>query len=107
MTGQEPAAMKVGVAGLGAMGGPMALNFHRRGLLHRAWNRSPGRARAVRGETGAEIAASPAALAADCDLVVTCVSRDADVIEVVRGLAEGIRQGAVVADTSTTSRECA
>jgi 3-hydroxyisobutyrate dehydrogenase len=107
MTGQEQATLKVGVAGLGAMGAPMALNFHRRGLLRGVWNRSPARAEAVQSETGVAVADSPAALAAGCDLVVTCVSRDADVIAVVRGIAEGIRPGAVVADTSTTSRECA
>ena len=93
----------VGVIGLGAMGAPMARNFHKHGLLHAVWNRSPQRAEAVATETGARIAKSPADLARDCDFIVTCVSRDQDVIDMATQLAQGIQPGAIVADTSTVS----
>ena len=95
--------MKVGVIGLGAMGAPIARNVHKHGLLHAVWNRSPDRAKAVAAETGARSAKSPSDLARDCDFIVTCVSRDQDVIDMATQLAEGIRPGAIVADTSTVS----
>lgn len=95
--------MKVGVIGLGAMGAPMARNFAKHGLLHALWNRTAARAGEIATETGANVAASPGALASECDLIVTCVSRDADVIEMATRLAAGVRPGAIVADTSTVS----
>ena len=99
--------MKTGVIGLGAMGAGMALNLHRAGLLHRVWNRTPARAGAVAKETGAAVADSVSALAADCELIITCVSRDADVLEVVGQIAAGARPGTVVVDTSTVSSDTA
>ncbi len=95
--------MKVGVIGLGAMGAPMARNFHKYGLLHAVWNRSPERAKAMTDETGVRIAKSPADLARICDFIVTCVSRDQDVIDMATQLTQGIQPGAIVADTSTVS----
>lgn len=95
--------MKVGVIGLGAMGAPMARNFHRQGLLHAIWNRTATRSAEIAEETGAKVATSPEALAGECDLIVTCVSRDVDVIEMATRLASGIHPGAIVADTSTVS----
>lgn len=93
----------VGVIGLGAMGAPMARNFHKAGLLHAVWNRTTERAQELARETGVKVAAAPGALAGECDLIVTCVSRDADVIEMAQRLAAGIRPGTIVADTSTVS----
>lgn len=99
--------MKVGVVGLGAMGAGMALNFHKHGLLHAIWNRTPARAEAVAAQTGVKPSATPEDLAAQCELIVTCVSRDADVIEIVARLAAAIRPGAIVADTSTVGGDTA
>jgi 3-hydroxyisobutyrate dehydrogenase len=99
--------MKVGVIGLGAMGAYMALNFHKSGYLHRIWNRSQDKAEAVAAKTGAGIAADPESLAADCDLVLTCVSRDNDVLEMIQQIARGIKSGSVVVDTSTVSSDTA
>ncbi len=95
--------LRVGFVGLGAMGLPMARNLHRAGLLVGTWNRSPDKAAALAAETGVPAAPSLAALAADCDLVVTCVSADADLLEVVAGLLPGLRHGAVVVDCSTVA----
>lgn len=99
--------MKTGVIGLGAMGGYMALNFYYTEFLHRIWNRTPDKARAIADKTGVKIAGSPAELAGDCELIVTCVSRDADVLEMVNAIATAIKPGTVVADTSTVSAETA
>lgn len=99
--------MKVGVIGLGAMGAPMAMNLHRAGLLRAVWNRTGSRAHALSRETGVAIAESPAELAAGVDLVLTSVSRDADLDEVINALLPGIRPGGVVADTSTVSADTA
>jgi 3-hydroxyisobutyrate dehydrogenase len=103
--------MRVGFVGLGAMGMPMAMNLHRAGLLAAAWNRTPARTAALAAETGVTAAESLAALAAACDLVVSCVSADEDLLGVVDALAPGLRAGAIVVDCSTvassTAREAA
>ena len=99
--------MKVGVIGLGAMGAPMAMNLHRAGLLCTVWNRTRSRTDALARETGVAIAESPAELAAGMHLVLTSVSRDADLEEVIDALLPGIRPGGVVADTSTVSADTA
>ncbi len=99
--------MKVGVIGLGAMGAPMAMNLRRAGLLRAIWNRTRSRAQALSRETGVAIAESPAELAAGVDLVLTSVSRDADLEEVINALLPGVRSGGAVADTSTVSADTA
>jgi 3-hydroxyisobutyrate dehydrogenase len=98
---------RVGFAGLGAMGAPMAKNLHRAGLLRGVWNRSADKARALAAELGCEASASPADLAKLCDAVVLCVSADADVKSVVEALAPGLAPGALVIDCSTVSADTA
>jgi len=99
--------MKTGVIGLGAMGAHMALNFHKAGSLHRVWNRSRENADEIAKETGVEIANSPEQLAEDCDLIVTCVSRDEDVLSVIERIAVTIRPETIVVDTSTVASDTA
>jgi 3-hydroxyisobutyrate dehydrogenase len=99
--------MKTGVIGLGAMGTHMARNLHRAGYLTAVWNRTPDKAEAFARETGISAADSPAALAKQCELVITCVSRDDDVLNVVELLLPGIQPGTVIADTSTVSADTA
>jgi 3-hydroxyisobutyrate dehydrogenase len=99
--------MKAGFAGLGAMGRGMARNLHKAGLLGAVWNRTPARADEVAAELGVVASANLAALARACDVVVTCVSADADVLEVVDGLLPGLRAGSLVIDCSTVSAETA
>jgi 3-hydroxyisobutyrate dehydrogenase len=95
--------VRTGFIGLGAMGLPMAHNLHRAGLLAGVWNRTPERARTFASETGCRVYATPAALAADCEALVTCVSADADVLALIRGLLPGARAGLLVMDCSTIS----
>jgi len=95
--------LAVGFVGLGAMGRGMARNLHRAGLLRGAWNRSPAPATELAAEAGCPVAASPAELAAECDVVVLCVSADADVLEMVDAVAPALRPGSIVIDCSTVS----
>lgn len=99
--------MKTGVIGLGAMGAHMARNLHKAGYLAAVYNRSTGKAVAFAQETGVTAAASPAAMAEQCDLIITCVPRDDDVLQVVDQMLSGIRPGTVIADTSTVSADTA
>jgi 3-hydroxyisobutyrate dehydrogenase len=98
---------RVGFAGLGAMGAPMAKNLHRAGLLEAVWNRSREKSLALATELGCQSPATLAELAASVDVVVICVSADSDVRSVVEGLAPGLRPGALVIDCSTVSAETA
>jgi 3-hydroxyisobutyrate dehydrogenase len=95
--------LATGFIGLGAMGRGMARNLHKAGLLRGVWNRSSGSARELAKELGVIEAADPAALAAACDVVVLCVSADADVLEVVDAMLPGLRPGSIVIDCSTVS----
>ena len=89
------------------MGTGMATNLHEAGKLHRVWNRTAGKARRLSEETGVEMAETIQSLARECELIVVCVSRDADVLEVVRKIAETAAPGTVVVDTSTVSSDTA
>lgn len=95
--------MKVGFAGLGLMGTPMALNIHKAGFELVVYNRSAEKLKPFI-ELGAEVAASPADLARRCSYVITCVSDTPDVLAVYLG-ADGILKGAapglVTIDCST------
>jgi 3-hydroxyisobutyrate dehydrogenase len=89
------------------MGQHMARNLHRAGLLAGAWNRTPARSEAFAAETGCSAFASPAALAAACDVVVTCVSADDDLLEVVEALRPSLQPGSLVIDCSTVAADTA
>jgi 3-hydroxyisobutyrate dehydrogenase len=93
----------VGFIGLGAMGVGMARNLDKAGLLRGVWNRSGGKAAALSAETGCRAYDSPAALAADCETIVMCVSADDDVLAVIDRLTPAVRPGATVIDCSTVS----
>ena len=103
--------MRVGFIGLGAMGRHMAANLHKAGLLTAVYNRTFDKAQAFAGETGCTAVPKLADLAKQCDAVVLCVSADADVREVVNGVAATLPRGALVIDCSTigasTAREVA
>jgi 3-hydroxyisobutyrate dehydrogenase len=99
--------MKTGVIGLGAMGTYMALNFHKAGSLHRIWNRSREKAETIAEETDVEIADSPGQLAEECELIITCVSRDEDVLSVIKRISATIKPETIVVDTSTVASDTA
>src|SRR5690242_7870395 len=95
--------MRTGFVGLGAMGMHMARNLQRAGLLAAVWNRTRDKGQALAAELKVEAPATLAELAAGCEAVVSCVSADADVLEVTRALLPALRQGALMLDCSTVS----
>ena len=99
--------MRTGFVGLGAMGTHMARNLKRAGLLAAVWNRTSSKAQTLAAELQVEAPATLTELAAKCDALVSCVSADADLLEVTRALAPALRQGALLLDCSTVSAETA
>lgn len=95
--------MKIGFVGLGIMGRPMALNILKGGFDLTVWARR-AESMAPLLEAGAKGAASPAEVAAACDIVVSMVS-DAPDVEAVAlgagGVAEGAKPGLIYIDMST------
>ncbi|WP_298622019.1 NAD(P)-dependent oxidoreductase [uncultured Zoogloea sp.] len=95
--------MKIGFVGLGIMGRPMALNILKGGFDLTVWARR-AESMAPLLEAGAKGAASPAEVAAACDIVVSMVS-DAPDVEAVAlgagGVAEGAKPGLIYVDMST------
>ena len=100
-------SLAAGFIGLGAMGRGMARNLHKAGLLGGVWNRTSSLAGELAAELGVAAADSPAALAAACDVIVLCVSADADVLAVVDAMLPGLRPGTIVIDCSTVSADTA
>jgi 3-hydroxyisobutyrate dehydrogenase-like beta-hydroxyacid dehydrogenase len=97
-----------GFIGLGLMGAPMAANLARAGFPLTVWNRTPEKSEPLRA-LGVEVAAGAAAVAAASDVLITMVSDDAaleDLLFGSGGVAQGLRPGAVVVDMSTTSPGC-
>jgi 3-hydroxyisobutyrate dehydrogenase len=99
--------MRVGFAGLGAMGAHMARNLHKAGLLVAVWNRTPAKAAGMATELSCAASPTPADLAGDSDVIVICVSADQDVVAVVDALQPGLRPGQLVIDCSTVSADTA
>ncbi|HSY46410.1 MAG TPA: NAD(P)-dependent oxidoreductase [Steroidobacteraceae bacterium] len=99
--------MRTGFVGLGAMGTHMARNLHRAGLLAGVWNRSAAKATALASELKVPAPATLPELAALCDAVVSCVSADADVLDVTRAMAPALKHGALALDCSTVGAETA
>jgi len=89
------------------MGAPMARNLHKAGLLKAVWNRSRDKALALGTELEVAAPATLEEFARLLDVVVLCVSADADVRAVVEGLAPGLARGALVIDCSTVSADTA
>jgi 3-hydroxyisobutyrate dehydrogenase len=95
--------MHVGVAGLGKMGAVFAERLLAAGYDVAVWNRSADKAKSL-AERGAEVAASPADLAARSDIVLVMVLDDAAVTEVFEsadGLLSGDRKDKLFVDMST------
>ena len=92
---------QVGLIGLGAMGAPMARNLAGAGMLACIWNRTNDKAAALASELNVARASDPADLARHCEMVLTCVSADADLIAVVDRLIAGLDGDKLLIDTST------
>jgi 3-hydroxyisobutyrate dehydrogenase len=105
MIGEEVVMGRVGFIGLGIMGGPMAMNLLRAGTPLSVWNRSP-EAAARLGREGARVLTSPAAVFAECDVVLLMLADEAAVDAVLRrGTPEldAMVRGRTVVALGTTS----
>lgn len=96
--------MHVAFVGLGAMGAPMAGHVARAGLLKAVGNRTRTKAEAFAAEhDGVLVLDGVANLPEGVDAVISCVTADADVLALARGLAALGRPGLVMIDHSTIS----
>lgn len=93
--------MQVAFIGLGIMGQAMATNLVKAGHQVTVWNRTPGKL-----VEGAGLAPTPAAAAQGAEVVWLCVS-DTDAVEQVifgdDGVESSLREGMIIADSSTIS----
>jgi 3-hydroxyisobutyrate dehydrogenase len=97
--------MKVGVAGLGAMGGALAARLMEVGHEVFVWNRSAEKAKPLQ-DAGAKVAASPAALAGSCEAVLTILTDGAAIEQVYNGpdgLLSGDVKGKLLIEMSTVA----
>lgn len=88
---------RIGFAGLGTMGLPMAGHLLAHGHAVAVWNRTPGKV----GDLAAHEAPDLAALAANCRIICLCVNRSEDVRAVVAGLMPHLAPGSLIVDHST------
>jgi len=95
--------MQIGVAGLGAMGSAIAARLMEVGHQVTVWNRTAAKAKPL-ADAGAKIAASPAAVAAACEAIITILT-DGAAIEAVyngpSGLLSGDANGKLFIEMST------
>ena len=98
--------MKVAFIGLGVMGYPMAGHVKKAGMEVCVYNRTATKAEQWCQEYGGDMAPTPAAAAAGCDVVLVCVGNDDDVRHVVLGedgALAGMKTGAILVDHTTAS----
>jgi 3-hydroxyisobutyrate dehydrogenase len=96
---------RIGFIGLGIMGGGMVRNLLKAGFDVRVWNRTTARMAELAAD-GATPTSGPAELAAQSEIIISCVSDTPDVEAVLLGaggVIEGIRPGTLVIDMSTIS----
>jgi 3-hydroxyisobutyrate dehydrogenase len=97
--------MKIGFAGLGIMGAPMALNLIKAGHELHVYNRSAQRCTPLTA-AGATRHESPGAAADQGEVFISIVSDTPDVEQVLfgnEGASKGLRPGSVAIDMSTIS----
>lgn len=96
---------KVGFIGLGIMGKPMAINLIKAGYDLTIYARRPEVIAELEG-LGASVVESPAAVAEATHIVITIVTADPEVREVVLGddgVLQGASEGSLIVDMSTIS----
>jgi len=93
--------MTVGMIGLGVMGSAMAMHLANAGLLSAVWNRTQARGQKIAADLNVDHTDDLAGLADCSDVLITCVSADADLQAVIAELTPSLRAGQIVVDTST------
>jgi 3-hydroxyisobutyrate dehydrogenase-like beta-hydroxyacid dehydrogenase len=103
-------ATRIGFIGLGIMGSRMAANLQRAGFEVTVWNRTTRTAEDWAAEHGGSVAPSPAALAAEVDIVFTMVVDGSQVRELLLGpdgVADGAAAGLLCVDCTTIGQAAA
>lgn len=95
--------MKVGIIGLGTMGSGMAANLHKSGKLDRVWNRSIERSEDFIKQYPVAIATDLTEIASQSNIIITCVSADNDLRDVIKAMQPALREGSIIIDTSTVA----
>lgn len=98
--------MNIAFVGLGVMGYPMAGFLARAGHTVTVYNRTPAKAARWQETYDGKTADTPAAAAADSEIVFACVGNDDDVRDVLLGddgVLSGIPGGGVIVDHTTAS----
>jgi 3-hydroxyisobutyrate dehydrogenase len=97
--------MHIGVAGLGAMGAPIAARLLEVGHQVTVWNRSPEKTKPL-ADAGAKVAKTPAEVASACEAVITILT-DGGAIDAVyngpNGLLSGDVKGKLFIEMSTVA----
>lgn len=95
----------IGFIGLGIMGQGMVRNLLAKGFVVYIWNRTQSKMEPLIAE-GVIAASSPADVATNANIIITCVSDTPDVEQVIlgeNGVIFGAKAGALVIDMSTIS----
>lgn len=96
---------RVGVVGLGIMGGGMARNLLKAGFAVTVWNRTASKMEPLVA-AGAQAGRDPADVATKSDVIITCVSDTPDMEMVIlgkNGIINGAKAGSLLIDCSTIS----
>ena len=93
---------KIGFIGIGLMGLPMAKNILKSGFNLKAFNRSQNKAEPLK-EFGAEITTSIDEVVKDCDVVITMLTDDSAINDVMDNPSffENLKSGSTVIDMSS------
>lgn len=96
----------VGFIGLGTMGAPMAWNIHKAGYELTVFNRSKDKTEPF-SKQNITVRESPREIAEQSDIIITMVTDDDALIDVMlgyQGVLSGLKENAVVINMSTVSR---
>ncbi|MFV1983479.1 MAG: NAD(P)-dependent oxidoreductase [Thiohalomonadales bacterium] len=102
MNQQETNKKKItGVLGLGAMGSGIAHNLFKHNQLATVYNRTTKKSEQFQKNTQVPYKKSLSEFAAQCNVIITSLSTDSDVLEIIKSLLPNIQAGTIIIDTST------
>tara|TARA_Y100001935_G_scaffold255635_2_gene270308 strand:+ start:6074 stop:6940 length:867 start_codon:yes stop_codon:yes gene_type:complete len=99
--------LKASVIGLGNMGSGIAKNLHNSGFLLGAWNRSPERVKKIKENYSLKIYDDLEDLVVHSKIIITSVSEDRDLNEIINKISPLLSEGSIILDTSTVSTQTA
>ena len=100
----------VSFVGLGVMGYPMAGHLKKNGYNVTVFNRTESKAKKWVEEYGGQMGKTPNEASLNAEIVLLCVGRDEDIIEVMEGdngILSSAKEGLIIVDHTTASAEIA